>query len=227
MRSRAAILVLAISFAAIGFWFRHAASAAVANDALATAAAAAAALPALADGEPSYSYVGNQKCKKCHIKQHRSWEKTRMAKALEILKPGNNKEQKEKFALDVGKDYTTDEKCVKCHTVGYGKPGGYATPDPQDEKAVRKAKELEGVGCESCHGPGSEYIKVFEEILKSKRKYKVEELYAIGLRKPDEATCKTCHNEESPSVNPGDLFDYEKRKDTGIHEHESLQQREE
>ncbi|MDO8630183.1 MAG: multiheme c-type cytochrome, partial [Phycisphaerales bacterium] len=116
MRSQAAILLLAISFAAIGFLFWHAASPAVANDAIATAAAAV--LPALAGEEPSYSYVGNQKCKKCHIKQHRSWEKTRMAKAFEILKPGNNKEQKEKFNVDVTKDYTTDEKCVKCHTIG-------------------------------------------------------------------------------------------------------------
>ncbi|MHC4092796.1 MAG: hypothetical protein ACYSVY_21400, partial [Planctomycetota bacterium] len=63
MRFRAAILVLAISFGAIGLGFWHAASAAVANDAIVTAAAADV-LPALADEEPSYSYVGNKKCKK-------------------------------------------------------------------------------------------------------------------------------------------------------------------
>lgn len=226
MRLRVAIPVLAISVGAIGFGFWHAESGAVANDAIVTAVTVVA-LPALADEEPSYSYVGNKKCKKCHIKQYRSWEKTRMANAFEILKPGNNKEQKEKFDLDVGNDYTTDEKCIKCHTVGFGKPGGYATPDPADKKAVRKAKKLQGVGCECCHGPGSEYIKVFDEILKSKRKYKVEELSAVGLRKVDESVCITCHNEESPSVNPGDPFDYKKRKKDGIHESFPLKQREE
>lgn len=220
----ATLLVMTTVGAGLGSWRQ--ASPALANDAIATAAAIVT-LPAFADDEPSYSYVGSKKCKKCHIKQFKSWEKTRMAKALDILKPGNNKEAKEKFDLDVGKDYTTDEKCLKCHTVGYGKPGGYAVPDPDDKKAVRTAKKLRDVGCECCHGPGSEYIKVFDEILKSKRKYKVEELYAVGLHKVDESVCSTCHNEESPSVNPGDSFDYEKRKNDGIHEHFPLKQREE
>jgi hypothetical protein len=190
-------------------------------------AAALVAVPALAGDEPSYSYVGNKKCKKCHLKQYKSWEETRMAKAFEILRPGNNKEAKEKFHVEVEQDFTQDEKCLKCHTVGYDKLGGYAIPDPEDKKAVRKAGKREGVGCECCHGPGSEYIKVFDEILKSKRQYKVEELYAVGLSKIDEFVCTTCHNEESPSVDPGDPFDYEKRKDDGTHEHYPLKQREE
>ncbi|MFQ5493808.1 MAG: multiheme c-type cytochrome, partial [Phycisphaerae bacterium] len=197
-----------------------------ANDAISTAASVVT-LPTFGDDEPSYSYVGNKKCKKCHIKQYRSWEKTRMAQAFDILMPGNRKEKKEQFKLDVSKDYTKDEKCIKCHTVGFGKPGGYAIPDPEDKKAVRKAKKLRGVGCECCHGPGSAYIKVHEDILKSKRKYKVEELYAAGLFRIGKTVCITCHNEESPSVNPGDPFDYEKRKDQGTHEHYPLKQREE
>ncbi len=226
MRFRATALVVVVSSTVIGFGFWRATSAAAANHELVTAAAVAA-LPAFADEESSYSFVGNKKCKKCHIKQYKSWAETRMAKAFDILSPGNNKEAKEKFNLDVEKDYTKDETCLKCHTVGYGKPGGYAIPDPEDKKAVRKAKNLEGVGCECCHGPGSEYIKVFDEILKSERKYKVEELYAVGLSKIDETVCTTCHNEESPSVNPGDPFDYENRKDEGTHEHYPLKQREE
>ncbi len=224
MRFRATILVLMTFFMGIMFWFRPAAPEAAAIDGL---VAAAVTLTAVGDAESPYSYVGNKKCKKCHIKQFKSWEKTRMGKAFEILRPGNNKEKKKEFDLDVEKDYTKDEKCIKCHTVGYGKPGGYAIPDPDDKKAVRKAKKLENIGCECCHGPGSEYIKVFDEILKSKRKYRVEELYAVGLTKIGESVCKSCHNEESPSVNPGDPFDYEKRKEEGTHEHYPLKQREE
>ncbi len=181
--------------------------------------------PALAGDESPYAYVGSKKCKKCHVKQHKSWQATRMGKAFEILQPGNSSEAKGKYNIDVAKDFTKDEACLKCHTVGFGQPGGYAIPDPEDKKAVRKAKKLMGAGCESCHGPGSEYVKVFDEIMKSKRKYKVEELYAVGLRKIDESTCLTCHNEESPTVNPGDTFDYEKRKDEGAHEHFPLEQR--
>lgn len=181
----------------------------------------------LANGGSSYSYVGSKKCKKCHIKQYKSWSKTRMGKAFDILKPGTFSESKTKFKLDVNKDYTKDEGCLKCHTVGFGKPGGYAIPDPSNKKSVRTAKKLQNIGCESCHGPGSGYIKVFEDILKSKRKYKQEELYAAGLNKISETVCKTCHNEESPTINAGDTFDYEKRVSQGTHEHFPLKQREE
>ncbi len=225
MRSRSAILVLMVCSMVIGLGLWRTDSTAKANDALVTTAIVI--LPAVTSQESSYSYVGNKKCKKCHIKQHKSWAKTRMGKAFEILKPGANKEMKEKFNLDVAKDHTKDKTCLKCHTVGYGESGGYVIPDPEDKKSVRKAKKLEGVGCECCHGPGSEYVKVFDEIMKSKRKYKVEELYAVGLRKVDESICITCHNEESPSVEPGEPFDYEKRKEDGIHEHFPLTQREE
>ncbi len=190
------------------------------------AAAALIGVPAQAGDDSSYSYVGSKKCKMCHLKQYKSWAQTRMAKSLDILKPGNNQEAKEKFNLDVDKDYTQDGTCLKCHTVGFGQAGGYAIPDADDKKAVRRAKKLEGVGCECCHGPGSEYIKVFEDILKSGRKYKVEELYAVGLSKIGKATCTTCHNDESPTVNPGETFDYEKLKDEGTHERYPLKQRE-
>ena len=186
-----------------------------------------AALPALGEDEPGYSYVGTKKCKKCHIKEHRSWKKTRMALTFDTLEPGNAAEVKTKFKIDVSKDFTQDASCLECHTTGPGKPGGYVVPDPEDKKAVNKAKKFRGVGCESCHGPGSEYVKVFEEILESKRKYKVEELYAVGLVKIDESTCKTCHNERSPTRDPEVVFDYETQKELGIHEIFPLKQREE
>jgi cytochrome c5 len=219
------IVLLGVGYCGIGLLSWHAASPAVAGPPSLVTAATGVMPWAMPDGE--YSYVGNKACKKCHINQFKSWEKTRMGKAFEILKPGNSKEAKEKFKIEVDKDFTKDEKCLKCHTTGFGKPGGYAIPDPADKKAVRTAKKFEGVGCEMCHGPGSEYSKVFKEIQKSKRKYKVEELYAIGLQKVGEEVCLTCHNEESPTINKGDKFDYEKRKEEGTHEHKPLKQREE
>lgn len=187
------------------------------------AAAVASTVPALG-GE--YEYVGSSKCKKCHIKQHRSWKKTKLASALETLKPGEASEAKQKFNLDPAKDYSNDEKCVGCHTTGHGKPGGFFIADPGDEKAVKKANKLADVGCEACHGPGSAYIEVFEEIQKSKRKYKVEELYAVGLTKIDAATCTECHNEKSPTHDPSDPFDFDKKKEE-THDHIPLEQREE
>lgn len=179
------------------------------------------------DGKPKFKYVGSNSCKKCHSAvQHKSWAKTKMGKAFETLKPGAAKEMKEKHHVDPTKDYTQDATCLKCHTTGFGEAGGYVIPDPEDKKAVRKAKRLEGVGCESCHGPGSEYNKLFKEILTSKRKYKVEELYAAGLKKISKETCVTCHNEESPTLDASAPFDFEKMKDQDAHDHAELKQRE-
>jgi len=181
---------------------------------------------ARADDEPSYAYVGSFQCKKCHLNEYKSWEATRMAHSFNILKPEEHKDAKEKFKIDSHKDYTTHASCLKCHTTGFERQGGYAIPDVNDEKAMKKATRLVGVGCESCHGPGSAYIEVFEEIMKSKRKYSVEELYAVGLTRIDETTCTACHNQDGPTYDPNAPFDYEKRKRDGVHELRPLKQRE-
>jgi len=169
-------------------------------------------------------YIGSTKCKKCHLPQHKDWEKTRHGTALETLKAGNKAEEKTKHKLDPAKDYTKDATCVACHTVGLGKPGGYQIP--ADEEAAKKVKHLEGVGCEMCHGPASKYNEIHEEIMKSKRKYKVDELYATGMLKSEKAVCLTCHNEKSPTVDASVPFDYDKMKEKGVHAHVPLKQRE-
>lgn len=186
----------------------------------------AAALTAVGGDAGSYTYIGSNKCKKCHLAEHKSWAKMKHATALETLQPGQATENKTKFKLDPTKDYSKDATCVACHTVGFGKPGGYAIPDAADEKAVKESKELAGVGCESCHGPGSEYSKLHEEIMKSKRKYKVDEMYAVGLKKVDESVCLTCHNDKGPTFDKDAKFDYAKKKDENTHEHAPLKQRE-
>jgi len=179
---------------------------------------------ATAGDEPTYD--GTKSCKMCHIKVFKSWEETKMAKAFETLKPGQASEVKTKFNLDPAKDYTKDESCLACHTTGYGKPGGYTIPNPEDKKAVKAAEQLESVGCEACHGPGSEYNKIMKDIQKSKRMYKSEELYAAGLHKMGPQACTDCHNEKSPTYDESKKFDYEKDKDKDTHKHEPLKQRE-
>ncbi|MBI4717472.1 MAG: cytochrome c family protein [Planctomycetes bacterium] len=182
-------------------------------------------------GEPAgkggkFSYVGATACKKCHLKEHKSWEKTKMAHAIETLKPGQAVEMKKKFKLDPEKDYTQDASCLACHTTGYGEEGGYAVPAAGDDKAAKKAEKLAGVGCESCHGPGSEYVKIFEDIQKTERKYKVEELYSAGLKKMDAGACTNCHNDKGPTFDPAKPFDFEKQKTQDAHEVQPLKQRE-
>lgn len=180
-----------------------------------------------AESGGEHAYVGSKKCKKCHIKEHKSWAKTKHASALDALKPGEAPEVKAKFNIDVAKDFTTDETCLACHVTGFGKEGGYTTPDPEDKKAVRKAKALAVVGCEICHGPGSAYIKIHEEVFRSKRKYKVEEFYAAGMAKVDENTCLQCHNDKNPTYDSEEPFDFATMKTKDLHEVFPLKYREE
>lgn len=156
-------------------------------------------------------YLGVKKCKACHFKQYKSWKKTSMAKSFENLKPGVKAEAKKKAGLDPEKDYTNDESCLKCHTTGYGEPGGF--------KNIDDTPKLAGVQCESCHGPGSNYRK----IMKKNKKYKLSEVKDAGIVIPseDEKGCLECHGEESPfneKVDPKYKFVFEERLEK-THEH--------
>lgn len=171
-------------------------------------------------------YVGTNKCKMCHVKQYKSWKTRKHAKALEALKPGSASNVKEKFGLDPAKDYTKDESCLACHTVGLGKPGGYAIPVDGDKKSIKRAKYTAGIGCEVCHGAGGAYVDQHKEIMMSKRKYTRDEMYASGINKIAESTCKQCHNDKSPTIDAATYkFDYQQRLIDGVHEHYPLKQR--
>jgi hypothetical protein len=224
MKTRLAFL-LAGTPAVIGlaFWQFGLVESASASPEATVAAVSATVLPTADDAE----YVGAKKCKMCHLKQHKSWGESKKASAMESLEPGKDTEIKTKFGLDPEKDYTKDESCLACHTTGYGKKGGYALVDASDEKAVKAMKDLANVGCESCHGPGSAYLDHHKDIMKEKRKYKVDEMYAAGLWKIEESMCVTCHNEKSPTYDKDNPFDFEKMKDQSAHEHFPLGQREE
>ncbi len=161
-----------------------------------------------------FEYVGSKNCKKCHLKQFKSWEATTMATTYEKLKPGEAAEAKTAAGLDPAADYTTDQSCVACHVTGMGKPGGFVD--------METTPELANVGCESCHGPGGTYIQDGYMTLDNKEYVKAD-IVAVGLVDTvGEAQCIGCHNSESPFVDEGFVFDYEAVKDQGTHEHYPL-----
>ncbi|MGB3564422.1 MAG: cytochrome c family protein, partial [Thermoanaerobaculia bacterium] len=94
-------------------------------------------------GADDHAYVGTKDCKKCHIKEWKSWSETKMAKAYDTLKPGVAADRKTELGLEPDKDYTTDDNCVKCHVTGFGAEGGFVSE--------ADTPELVGVGCEMCH----------------------------------------------------------------------------
>ena len=63
----------------------------------------------------------------------------------------------------------------------------------------------DGVQCESCHGPGSNYRK--RSVMSDRKK-----AVAMGMVLPTEAVCVACHNDESPSWDGAAGFDYAEAK---------------
>ncbi len=160
---------------------------------------------ASADEHP---FVGSKDCKKCHIKQYKSWEETKMASAYESLKPGVDVEVKAELGLSAEEDYTQNAECVACHVTGHGKEGGFVSEE--------ETPTLAGVGCEMCHGAGGTYIQDGYMTLKNKE-YKRADIVAVGMvEKVSEAQCVVCHNENVPIE--GYTFDFETKKGEGTHE---------
>ena len=77
------------------------------------------------------AYSGEELCSVCHEQPHATWTLTQHAYAFETL-------------VEHGAD--RNPECLRCHTVGYGLPGGFDPKLRQDH--------LRGVQCENCHGRG-------------------------------------------------------------------------
>lgn len=81
-------------------------------------------------------YAGEEVCQNCHLEQHRLWSESQHAIAYEDLEA-------------VEKAF--DPACIKCHVVGFDKPGGFFD--------MNITGHLMGVQCESCHGAGRSHVE--------------------------------------------------------------------
>ncbi len=149
---------------------------------------------ALADPE----IVGAPKCKSCHKKeksgnQWGKWEESGHAGAFATL----GTDAAKKIATDQGLgDPQTEEACLKCHTTQ-----GFLGRDVAIN-AKGKYFDAEGVGCEVCHGAGSDYKK--KSVMKDH-----DASVAAGMELNGSAEfCTKCHNSDSPTFTE---FDYEAR----------------
>ena len=80
-------------------------------------------------------YVSATACQQCHQQEYLQWSATRHAFAYQTLL------KKERY-FDAG--------CVSCHTTGFGYPTGFQIGDQNTT--------LQGVQCETCHGPGKQHV---------------------------------------------------------------------
>jgi 2',3'-cyclic-nucleotide 2'-phosphodiesterase (5'-nucleotidase family) len=121
---------------------------------------------------PAATYVGSAACGACHGPELGFWKASKHGRALMAL-------------ARVGRD--RDPACVGCHVTGYLGAGG-----PADPPAARAA--FAGVGCESCHGPGSAHVAAARAKTPDRSM-----AAAVG-----EAVCLGCH---TPDQTGGD-FDF-------------------
>lgn len=129
----------------------------------------AAAEPAEPAPPADQEYIGSKKCSACHFDQYMKWRKTGHAKSFDLL-PAK---------------YQTDEKCLKCHTTGFGKPGGFKTVADND---------LKGTGCEDCHGPGSKHAELSKPFANQKPTPEQEKVCRDSIWKMlPKNVCVSCH----------------------------------
>lgn len=131
--------------------------------------------------EPIY-VTGSGKCGECHQlqnigNQYDVWRLSKHAGAYKTLLSDKSIEFASKNNLVKPSE---NPECLKCHTTGHSlaflgkidKPGSIIE---------------EGVGCESCHGAGSQYSPA--EIMKDEKLF-----ISSGGIKGDETTCRNCHS---------------------------------
>jgi len=83
----------------------------------------------------SLEYAGSASCGVCHEYEYGRWSQNAHAHAYATLE---------------GVGSHLDPECVVCHVVGMEYEKGFISE--------QKTSHLKNVGCENCHGPGSEHI---------------------------------------------------------------------
>jgi len=151
----------------------------------------------LAFAQDAHKYVGVSKCKLCHSAdkigaQFKVWEASQHAHAFADLASDTARAVAKARGID---DPQKAKECLKCHETGYGLPAGEfeSSFNPQD-----------GVQCEACHGPGSDYWKM--STMKDVAAKKIDPA-SVGLTLPTQEVCVKCHNQESPFYHG---FDFDK-----------------
>ena len=128
------------------------------------------------------AYVGNTACAVCHPTAMAAWGKTKHAHAWQTLVKAEAEPKR------YGWPVTAYPDCVGCHVVGYREQTGFVDAET--------TPQLADVGCERCHGAGSEHV-------------------ASGGKKPlgliggatASMLCTQCHDyEQSPNFLYGDKW---------------------
>jgi len=138
-----------------------------------------------------HKYVGVMDCAKCHKGpvmgyQFSRWRLSKHARAYAVLGTPAGYEIAAREGVEGNPQ--EDQRCLSCHTVG---------TDLSAENFQENYDPADGVSCEGCHGPGSEYQAeaVMQDRVAARQ---------AGLQLITEETCNACHDNAH-----GKVFDYE------------------
>jgi YVTN family beta-propeller protein len=132
--------------------------------------------------KPGPKFVGSLACAACHKGaktgyQYSVWRMSAHADAWGALATDRAYEIARSRGLE-GDPQKLNE-CLGCHSTGHGADPGSFLPS---------FSATEGIGCEACHGAGSEYMQ--EAIMRDRTAAQAQ-----GLQTVDRATCMRCHQE--------------------------------
>jgi YVTN family beta-propeller protein len=138
-------------------------------------------LPNVTDLEKSEArYIGTHTCAACHKSammgyQFSKWRLSAHASAYAVLASDRAYEIAKEQGLKEAPQTST--ACLECHTTAFHQLA---------KGAIESYSLYEGIGCEACHGAGSNYYP--EAIMRDPRAAK-----AAGLKEVTRQTCLGCH----------------------------------
>jgi hypothetical protein len=150
-----------------------------------------------------FKYVGPGVCAECHQDSTGEfsrgastvWSHTVHSTAHQTLSRDYTKEiAKRKRGID---DPANDWRCIKCHVTAYGAAPEQLAPTYRDE---------DGVGCEACHGPGSEYAHEDHGPDNTSRADSGFQILTDLTERRE--VCTSCHNPRSPTYKPFNLREF-------------------
>jgi YVTN family beta-propeller protein len=124
-------------------------------------------------------YVGAKVCGRCHAEAHAAWLKSKHAVAYDTLY------NRESWAIarrsGVSARPWESPICLGCHSTAF---------DSEKWERDETFRAVDGLQCEGCHGPGSDYAEA--DIMRDPKR-----AMAAGLRKPATEYCAGCHMEKN------------------------------
>ena len=151
-----------------------------------------------AEEHPSgHRFVGSQSCAQCHQEAFDIWKSSPHSHATQsLIAPHGRAEIPRQF----------DPECLSCHSTGW--QAQQYVPYESGFMSLAETMRLEGNGCENCHGPASEHVRLESDPASAEAE--LDSLRQLLHRDLKEAknSCLECHDlDNSPDFHVDGAFD--------------------